>query len=178
MMLIRFEQIVWQRRHNVLNPVWHLKVSIEYNNPSPQSISLSPECGISVFLSRLPNSSRSEMKTVGADVLLKAVVLSKGFLTFSISAYDSKKRSVCVFRFVLHQLLSLHSYPDQMLLFIYWMTESVCSFFPDPCQSSNVRIKLIENRHCFFSSWIFCLYLITLFSCLSFIVDAVVGWKQ
>lgn len=65
-MLIRFEQIVWQKGHNVLNPVWHLK-RIEYNNPSSQSICLSPKCGISVFLSHLPNSSRSEMKTVGAE---------------------------------------------------------------------------------------------------------------
>lgn len=52
-MLIRIEQTVWQKRHNVLNLVWHLKgltIIIFPPPPSPPDLN----CGISVHQSHLP----------------------------------------------------------------------------------------------------------------------------
>lgn len=154
MTLIRCEQIVWQRRHNALNPVWHLKrLNTIIAHPS-QSIFLQSVRVLSVCvicqtaralkpkpprqLSRvLRNSWRSEIVPRDQKVSLYWLPANQSRLMVK------KKRFASLYLRVLHQVFSLQSYSDQLCLHL--LHEWMCVWFPDACQSSNAEKKR-ENK--------------------------------
>lgn len=149
MMLIRFEQIVWQKRHNVLNPVWHLKglniiILLLSQSVFLQSVGFASVCLV----------CQSGMKTAWqisefrkSSWWVKAVFTGPECVTFLFKGYPTFSQSLLsdcgelmLFRFMWKFCIN---YPAQSLIqincVVIWMNE--CELFPDACQSSNTEEK-------------------------------------
>lgn len=140
-MLIRFERIVWRKRHHVLNPVWHLKgLNIIILLPS-QSVFLQTVGFLSVCLICQPalklKTPRGRFLSFESSWWFEIVLLDLN-VSLHIGVVFSYKVSVRGLRCVLVSS-ALHFYPHQRCLHV--PHEWVCVASPGGCQSCNTEKK-------------------------------------